>query len=366
MADLTPIKIVVRDQIADVPTPGNLSEPTRIILDSQKTETDKWTNSVYIALSLIVKTINDLTTKVNAVTNATKGQKGEPGPKGDKGDKDDAGTGTGTTLTTDTRNPRITDTAASAGLEWLNTATGERWTAVNTSGLWFRTTGEPGWTSYDTPPASADAFDDEFTGESSFAGTAPTGWTTSVSSGSHMKSGGSLHVSAQVTPLRVNGFYKAFTPAAAWKFRMKCRYAGQTVTSRIGLFAQNSTNSKVISWGSYFLNQIGVTSRRWNNANTYNSQPAATTVNPPPYQLIRYVSSSGPTMDFTSGWFYLEIEKAAGNITGRWSSDGGITWNDLWTEATSSFIETSGSIDRIGVIFDDPAVAEIAFIRKIS
>ena len=97
-----------------------------------------------------------------------------------------------------------------------------------------------------------------------------------------------------------------------------------------GILVRNSSTGRFIAYGpavaaATYANNV----TKWTDATTYSSTPL---IGNAPYG--------------TASWF--KLVKTPAKAIEAWYSTDGINFNRFWTEATSTFVENSGTIDRIG------------------
>lgn len=119
-----------------------------------------------------------------------------------------------------------------------------------------------------------------------------------------------------------------------WSITVKISYASAAgAFNNVGLIAFNSTNGRLLDFGpaqdaSYCYVQLN----KYNSVTSYNSSGYSKTVN----------QNAGLTA------YYRLRKDSAKNFYADLSQDG-VVWSCVWSEAGSTFIESSGKVDRIGI-----------------
>jgi hypothetical protein len=198
----------------------------------------------------------------------------------------------------------------------------------------------------DLPPASPDAFDDEFTGA------ALDGKWTWLNQGTSTAAvaGGSLALAAQADAgAQVRGVYQA-TVGSTWRYRMKMALLSTTYPNNVnaGLFLRESATGKILTFG--LLQNSGLTLRadRFTNATTFSSNPLALAL---------------PILQA-----YLEVELTSTDVILRFSPTGH-TYAQTYTESKTTSFTTAP--DQMGVFassFNSNTIVTLLcdWVRKVA
>jgi hypothetical protein len=198
----------------------------------------------------------------------------------------------------------------------------------------------------DLPPASPDAFDDEFTGAA-----LDVKWTwLNQGTSTAAVAGGSLALAAQADAgAQVRGVYQA-TVGSTWRYRMKMALLSTTYPNNVnaGLFLRESATGKILTFG--LLQNSGLTLRadRFTNATTFSSNPLALAL---------------PILQA-----YLEVELTSTDVILRFSPTGH-TYAQTYTESKTTSFTTAP--DQMGVFassFNSNTIVTLLcdWVRKVA
>ena len=187
----------------------------------------------------------------------------------------------------------------------------------------------------DKPPSVSSSYDDEFEDVTLDAKWVQTNWGASTSA---WTTAGSLIIRdpGSANPA-VRILAQTLVTSSTWNITAKVSGNLKTIAfQQVGIVVRNNTTGRMMSY-TFNTNNTDrlLYINKWNSYGSYNAD----------------VLDGAATNNSGIAPVYLRIQRDSTNIS-FWASSDGISWNQIFSETRTTFIESTNVIDRIGLMLN--------------